>query len=97
MAQRTPEGWPVVKLPTELDLSTIDEARMRVRQALRPSDVGVVLDMADVDFFGSEGVYLVCELLRDEILVRMISPSPLVVRVIQLVGLEDFDGFELER
>lgn len=92
-----PVTWPVVRLAGDIDMDSIDRTKLIVRRAIRAFDAGVVLDLADVDFFGSEAVHMLVELLRDGVQVRVVRPSRLVERVVEMVGLEGMAGFELVR
>jgi anti-anti-sigma factor len=97
MGDLDPATWPVVRLAGDIDMASITRTTLIVRRSIRSFDAGVVLDLVGVTFFGSEAVHLIITLLRDELRVRVINPTPMVTRVIAMVGLEVMPGFELQR
>lgn len=97
MAELDRTKWAVVALRGDIDLESEARTKMLVKQSIQPWQAGVVLDLADVTFFGSCGIHLLVELLRIGLQVHIVNAPALILRVIEIVGLEDMDGFTIER
>jgi anti-anti-sigma factor len=74
------------RLEGDLDLSTVAEAEA----ALFPTDSDdvVTLDLSRLTFMGSTGIHLIIRLVQSCRGVRLLSPSPIVRKVLHVSGLD---------
>ena len=83
------DGEPVVVVRGEVDLSVVDRLTFCVRR-LTSRRCPVVLDVAGVTFMDSAGVNLLMRLYQEHGPVVLRRPSPSVLRVLELAGVEDY-------
>lgn len=96
MDESGPPRWPVVKLEGDLDLESFERMRILVVRALRPYDVGVTLDITEIDFFGSSGVHLIAWLFREGLSIRLVGANQMVRRVMEMTGLAEHPLLEFD-
>jgi anti-sigma B factor antagonist len=81
---------PVLQVAGEIDLSTADQLRTALQEALA-ADPKVVVDMAGVTFFDAAGLRVVLQLAasRDGAGPLELLNAPRVARILELVGLSE--------
>ena len=88
---RRDEAGPVLAVVGDVDLASAPSMRARLLTAIDISDGGVTVDLAKVTFMDSTGLSVLImahkRLERDGRQLRLRSPSPEVIRVVNLTGL----------
>lgn len=79
----------VVELGGEWDVESIAAVGPDIDVALRQEPRAVVLDLGDVTFIDSSGIAILVQLANHFASVRVRRVSPVVKRIVQLLGLTD--------
>src|SRR4051812_25424349 len=77
----------------EIDDQTVARFTEAIFEVVTTADAAAVLDLNGVSFFGSEGIgsLITGQALADDHRVELIiEPSPIVRRVLEVVGLADY-------
>lgn len=86
------DGAAVLKIRGEIDVASAPAFKSAISEALALRPQMLVIDLTDVDFFGSVGVSILLE-AQDKVaehgLFGVVARGPFTGRVIQLVGLQD--------
>ena len=85
-------AWPVARLVGQIDLSNVEELRVRLERAVGNRATGLVLDLSEVTFLDSTGLRLVFRLAREladrqQSLQLVVPDDSLVKRVLTLTGV----------
>lgn len=72
----------------ELDLAAVDDLRAALQRAVQ--DGRVMLDLQAVTFMDSSAVGVVLDLIEAGTIPTLRGPSPIVARVLQLLGLQAY-------
>jgi len=86
------DGLIVATVVGEIDMSNAVRIRERIAGFVTPEDWAVVLDLSDLTFIDSTGLYAVSVLAerleeRRQRLFLCVSPSGSIARTVELVGL----------
>jgi anti-anti-sigma factor len=86
------DGLVVATVAGEIDMSNAVRVRERIAGFVTPKDWAVVLDLSELTFIDSAGLYgvsVLAELLeeRRQRLLLCVSPSGSIARTVELVGL----------
>jgi anti-anti-sigma factor len=96
---RITAGWRgdcrTLRLEGELDLSTASAVRDALAELLSSTDVGAVeLDCRDLAYVDSTGlgVFVAAHkrAIREGVALRLVRPSPNIIRLLEVTGLRDF-------
>jgi anti-sigma B factor antagonist len=79
----------VVAVAGDLDVVCADQLRQEVAKAVATSPQRLVFDLSALRFIDSAGLAVLIEASSGPGTVRIRDPSPAVVRVIELTGLEN--------
>ena len=86
----------VVRIKGEVDMPVVDEFNSHLRQGMNTASTDpvrpLIIDLRDVDFFGSAGLNAVLRCFNDGlangVAVRLVATNPIVVRVFELTMLD---------
>lgn len=82
------DGGARVVARGELDLSAVPQLRAALARAVR--DDRVVVDLSRVTFMDSSAVGVLLDLIDEGTIPMLRDPSPVVVRVLRLLGLDAY-------
>lgn len=95
-----PDGWTLVVLEGDLDLSEAEEATRALASAVDGARGGVVADLSGLDFLGSTGVRVLIDAsahaLRRGLGFRTIPGDGPAWRIIDMLGLAERLGAEAD-
>ena len=83
------DGSVVVKLDGELDISTVEQLRDAVAEVIGSAQTCLVIDAEDLRFADSTGLALWVTWSREVPRIEIRNAHPLVLRVIQTMGLSE--------
>ena len=82
------DGFPVVTVSGEVDVSNVDVLKARVLSVTAKHPERIIFDLSDVRYIDSAGIAVLLGAAA-ECAVRLRDPSPAVSRVVELTGLTD--------
>lgn len=88
---------PSVGLVGDLDASTIAQAEVLVRDALRSGTPAITIDMGLVSFFGAAGGHLIVGLLEQGVELELVDVPGHALRVLAIFGLDQHPRVTLSR
>lgn len=89
---------PVLRLSGDIDMATAPTIRFRIGEALTMSTQrAIILDLADVTFMDSSGVGVLVTTMREGAHVRLRNVPDIVMRVLQLSGVDALDRLSFDR
>lgn len=85
-------GWPVAQLSGAIDLSNVEELRLRLERAVSNRAHGLVLDLSAVTYLDSTGLRLLFRLARQlgnrqQRLHLVVPDSSRISRVLEIAGV----------
>jgi anti-anti-sigma factor len=93
LALREVDGILVATLTGEIDLANANHIRDRIAETVKPTDLGVVMDLSAIDYLDSAGVRMLFDLAerlhaRRQALRLVVQTAAIVRRVLALTKLE---------
>ena len=86
-----------LRIAGEIDLTTVDEFRSALAPLVREGG-DITLDVGDLRFIDSSGVQVLIGALgelSDRGRLILLRPRPTVVRLVKVLGIQQFENFEV--
>jgi anti-anti-sigma factor len=85
-------GVATISISGELDIASVNAAKMDIDRVLGDHPKRVVFDLGKLSFMDSSGIALMVQIANSVDSVEIHSCTPIVRRVIEIVGLADVLG-----